>query len=214
MNKIIRETMAKYVEGKTDFVIYEDNFESNSIDEAIATFDVFKNIKIKPEKDYLKFAGELIDFDFSDKEKAELEQIWTKATLKYELQKQKMDVFYEENKDKIQELFYDFLDDDEDNDESNEVEKPLKKKFEIITRRIKSMFSNISVYDDGKKLTFWHIGKSIELDIVQITRILNILKFIKGGGYGFYIDIMPMFDFLDDENKNATGVSFILSIDY
>ena len=213
MNRIINEMLSKYIEGKTDFVIYGDDFESEDINEMVAVFDFFDELNIEPEDDHLKISGTLTKLNFTDEEKKNLKEKWAKRVIQEEIKKEKIDNFFEENQNAICESFYNSLDDDDD-DKTHRVFIPKKEEFEDISMKIKEIFNNTSIYDDGKTLIFWHIGDTIKLNAKQLLDIIDILKFVTSKKCTFSLSIIPKFDFSDDENENATGVNFLLSINY
>lgn len=214
MEKIVLEQASKYIEGKTDLLVNGEEFTSDNLANLILTFKYSKEILIRPVENYLQFKAELVDLKFSNKEKQLLQEEFSKRVIKNEIKKEKINDFFEENKYQIYESIYNSIDDEEDEEKSNEVEEPLNEKFKNIAKNIKKVFNNTSVYDDGKSLVFWHISETIILNRERIQILLETLKELEKLNCNFNFTFIPTFDFSDDENENATGVSFIFKIDY
>lgn len=214
MEKIVLEQASKYIEGKTDLVVNGEEFTSDDFTELLLTFKYSNEILIRPVENYLQFKAELVDLKFSNKEKQLLQEGFSKRVIKNEIKKEKLNDFFEKNKYQIYESIYNSIDDDEDEEGSNEVEEPLNEKFKNIAKNIKKVFNNTSVYDNGKSLVFWHTSETIVLYKEQIQVLLETIKELEKLNCNFNFTFIPTFDFSDDENENATGVSFIFKIDY
>lgn len=218
MKKIFFEIYSKYIEGKNDLKVLGDMFESIDVDELIHILAYFNNIEIIPNKELLEFSGQLIDLNLSMLNRKRLEKKWTKMIIQDEIQKQKVDDFFEKNKQQIYINIVNELNFDEviieEVEASKEIKEPKDFYLKLIGKKISNIFSNTKIYDTGENVIFWSTNKNLKFDKQKITEFLNILSIINIKKYNFSFSILPQYDFKNMENENAIGIDIILNIFY
>lgn len=227
MKKIFFEIYSKYIEGKNDLKVLGDIFECVDIDELIHILTYFNNIEITTNKELIEFNGQLIDLNLNAIDKKKLENKWSRLIIQDEIVRKKVDNFFEANKEliyqkmekdlKLDEL--DKLDEEEIEVEilheiSDEIKEPKDFYLKLIGKKISNILPNIKIYDTGENIVFWSTSKDLKLDKQKITELLNIFSIINIKKYNFGFNILPLYDFENMENKNATGINVILTIFY
>ena len=224
MKKIFFEIYSKYIEGKNDLKVLGDIFECVDIDELIHILTYFNSIEITTNKELIEFNGQLINLNLNAIDKKRLENKWSRLIIQDEIVRKKVDNFFEANKELIyqkieKDLKLDKLDEEEIEVEilheiSDEIEEPKDFYLKLIGKKISNILPNIKIYDTGENIVFWSTSKDLKLDKQKITELLNIFSIINIKKYNFGFNILPLYDFKNMENENATGINVILTIFY
>ena len=229
MKKIFLEIYSKYIEGKNNLKVLGNIFESVDIDELIHILTYFDNIEINTNKELIEFNGQLINLNLSVIDKKRLQNKWSRLIIQDEIERQKTDDFFEMNKELIyQKLEKDLKLNEEEieaeieeevekiilDEPLNEIKEPKDFYLKIIGKKINNILPNIKIYDTSENIVFWNISKDLKLDKQKIIELLNIFSIINIKKYNFSFSILPLYDFENIENENATGINIILNIFY
>lgn len=229
MKKIFLEIYSKYIEGKNNLKVLGDIFESVDIDELIHILTYFDNIEITTNKELIEFNGQLINLNLSAIDKKRLQNKWSRLIIQDEIERQKTDNFFEMNKELIyQKLEKDLKLNEEEieaeieeevekiilDEPLNEIKEPKDFYLKLIGKKINNILPNIKIYDTSENIVFWNISKDLKLDKQKIIELLNIFSIINIKKYNFSFSILPLYDFENIENENATGINIILNIFY
>ena len=229
MKKIFLEIYSKYIEGKNNLKVLGNIFESVDIDELIHILTYFDNIEITTNKELIEFNGQLINLNLSAIDKKRLQNKWSRLIIQDEIERQKTDNFFEMNKELIyQKLEKDLKLNEEEieaeieeevekiilDEPLNEIKEPKDFYLKLIGKKINNILPNIKIYDTSENIVFWNISKDLKLDKQKIIELLNIFSIINIKKYNFSFSILPLYDFENIENENATGINIILNIFY
>ena len=229
MKKIFLEIYSKYIEGKNNLKVLGNIFESVDIDELIHILTYFDNIEINTNKELIEFNGQLINLNLSAIDKKRLQNKWSRLIIQDEIERQKTDNFFEMNKELIyQKLEKDLKLNEEEieaeieeevekiilDEPLNEIKEPKDFYLKLIGKKISNILPNIKIYDTSENIVFWNISKDLKLDKQKIIELLNIFSIINIKKYNFSFSILPLYDFENIENENATGINIILNIFY
>ena len=229
MKKIFLEIYSKYIEGKNNLKVLGNIFESVDIDELIHILTYFDNIEINKKKELIEINGQLINLNLSAIDKKRLQNKWSRLIIQDEIERQKTDDFFEMNKELIyQKLEKDLKLNEEEieaeieeevekiilDEPLNEIKEPKDFYLKLIGKKINNILPNIKIYDTSENIVFWNISKDLKLDKQKIIELLNIFSIINIKKYNFSFSILPLYDFENIENENATGINIILNIFY
>ena len=213
MKKIFLEIYSKYIEGKNNLKVLGNIFESVDIDELIHILTYFDNIEITTNKELIEFNGQLINLNLSAIDKKRLQNKWSRLIIQDEIERQKTDNFFEMNKELIyQKLEKDLKLNEEEieaeieeevekiilDEPLNEIKEPKDFYLKLKGKKINNILPNIKIYDTSENI----------IELLNIFSIINIKK------YNFSFSILPLYDFENIENENATGINIILNIFY
>lgn len=213
MNKLYLDIQTAYANGikKIEFLESVLTFETSN---KLAGILLLKNLQIFPVNDTLKFTGDLIDVQFTDKEIKKIKQKNNKALLKNILMEKLEKQFYEKNKNIIEDKLAEKLikdieaiDNEKDDDpfENDITPQQAPKKIKTIYNTIKRMFKDIRIIKfDNNKYTITSDMNSICLNHSQIKLLYSLVEI-----YGVEFKILAKYDYEDEDDETCYGVKFL-----